>query len=175
MTHLGAPKCSWRWGSNPLSPCMAVPACYLGWLSSPASKAPHCTLTMATLLMGFIADADWCNEQAHNTYSLCHSHLLTLLQHPALQDSAIPLCGLQPQNCSLVRKVHVVRNRARKASWDLLVKLKGKKEMPRQWKKGHVSWEEYGDVAWLCRVGVRKVKAQLELNLARDTKKNKHF
>lgn len=35
-----------------------------------------------------------------------------------------------------------------------------------------MSWEEYGDVACWCRVGVRKAKVQLELDLARDTKKN---
>ncbi|KAK4825362.1 hypothetical protein QYF61_026881 [Mycteria americana] len=56
---------------------------------------------------------------------------------------------------------------------DLLVKLKGKKEMHRQWKQGQVSWEEYRDTACLCRDGVRKAKAQLELNLARDAKNNK--
>ncbi|KFM02997.1 hypothetical protein AS27_15497, partial [Aptenodytes forsteri] len=58
-------------------------------------------------------------------------------------------------------------------SQDLLVKLKGKKEMHRQWKQGQVSWEEYRDTAQLCRNGVMKAKARLELNLARDTKNNK--
>ena len=58
-------------------------------------------------------------------------------------------------------------------SRDLLVKLKGKKEGHRQWKQGQVSWDKYRDAAWLCRDGVRKAKAQLELNLARDTKNNK--
>ncbi|KGL92594.1 hypothetical protein N301_15996, partial [Charadrius vociferus] len=60
-------------------------------------------------------------------------------------------------------------------SQDLLVKLKGKKEMHRQWKQGQVSWEEYRDAAQLCRDGVRKAKVQLELNLASDTKNNKGF
>jgi len=55
-------------------------------------------------------------------------------------------------------------------SQDLLVKLKGKKELHRQWQQGQVSWEEYRDTAWLCRGGVRKAKEQLELNLARDAK-----
>ncbi|KAK4827373.1 LOW QUALITY PROTEIN: hypothetical protein QYF61_017311 [Mycteria americana] len=45
--------------------------------------------------------------------------------------------------------------------------------MHRQWKQGQVSWEEYREAARLCRDGVRKAKAQLELNLARDTKNNK--
>ena len=35
-----------------------------------------------------------------------------------------------------------------------------------------MSWEEYRDAAWLCRDGVRKAKAQLELNLARDAENN---
>ena len=58
-------------------------------------------------------------------------------------------------------------------SQDLLVNLKGKREMHRQWKQGQVSWEKYGDPAQLSRDDVRKAKAQLELNLARDTKNNK--
>jgi len=45
--------------------------------------------------------------------------------------------------------------------------------MKRQWKQGQVSWEEYRDAAQLCRDEVRKAKAQLELNLARNTKNNK--
>ncbi|KFQ78147.1 hypothetical protein N335_09061, partial [Phaethon lepturus] len=58
-------------------------------------------------------------------------------------------------------------------SGDLLGKLKGKKEMHRQWKQGQVSWDEYRDAAWFCRDGVRRAKAQLELNLARDAKNKK--
>ena len=58
-------------------------------------------------------------------------------------------------------------------SQDLLVKLKGKKEMHRHWKQGQASWEEYSNAAQLCRDGVRNAKAQLELNLARDAKNSK--
>ncbi|KFQ99133.1 hypothetical protein Y956_03969, partial [Nipponia nippon] len=58
-------------------------------------------------------------------------------------------------------------------SHDLLVKLKGKKRMHRQWKQGQVSWEEYRDTVQLCRDRIRKAKARLELNLARDAKNNK--
>ena len=53
------------------------------------------------------------------------------------------------------------------------MKLHSKKEMHRWWKQGQVLWEEYKEAARLCRDGVRKAKAQLELNLARDVKKNK--
>ena len=45
--------------------------------------------------------------------------------------------------------------------------------MHRQWKQGQVPWEEYKEAARLCRDGVRKAKAQLEFNFARDAKKNK--
>jgi len=58
-------------------------------------------------------------------------------------------------------------------SRDQLVTLKGKKELHRHWKQGHVCWEEYRDAAQLCRDEVRRAKGQLELNLARDAKNNK--
>jgi len=58
-------------------------------------------------------------------------------------------------------------------SQDLLVKLKSKRELHQQWKQGQVSREEYKDAAWWCSKGVRRAKAQLELNLARDAKNNK--
>jgi len=43
----------------------------------------------------------------------------------------------------------------------------------RQWKQGQVTWEEYRDTVWLCSDGFREAKAQLKLNLARDTKNDK--
>ncbi|KFQ68276.1 hypothetical protein N335_06719, partial [Phaethon lepturus] len=58
-------------------------------------------------------------------------------------------------------------------SRDLLCKLKGKKEMHRQWKQGWGSWDKYRDAAWLSRDGVRKAEAQLELSLAREEKNTK--
>jgi len=48
-----------------------------------------------------------------------------------------------------------------------------KKEIYSWWKQGQVSWEECRDTAWLCLDEVRRTKAQLELNLARDAKNNK--
>ena len=56
---------------------------------------------------------------------------------------------------------------------DMLVKLRKKRELHRQWEQGLASWEEYREAARLCRDGIRKAKAQLELNLARDAKNNK--
>jgi len=47
--------------------------------------------------------------------------------------------------------------------------------MHSQWKLGQVLWEEYKEAARLCRDGVRKAKAQLELNLASNAKNKKGF
>jgi len=57
-------------------------------------------------------------------------------------------------------------------SQDLLVKLKVKRELHRQWKQRQISWEEYRDAAHLYRNEVKRAKAQLELNLTRDAKNN---
>ncbi|GAB0208111.1 mitochondrial enolase superfamily member 1 [Grus japonensis] len=64
----------------------------------------------------------------------------------------------------------------RRPAWmskELLEKLKGKKEAYRMWKKGKATWEEYRDVVRECRDAMRKAKAHLELNVARDVKDNK--
>ena len=50
-----------------------------------------------------------------------------------------------------------------------------KQEMHRQCKQGQVSWKEYRDIARLSRDGMRKAKAQLELNLSRGAKDKKGF
>jgi len=47
--------------------------------------------------------------------------------------------------------------------------------MHRQWKQQQVSWEEHRDAARLCRNEVRRAKAQLQLNWARNAKNNKSF
>lgn len=36
-----------------------------------------------------------------------------------------------------------------------------------------MSWEEYRDAIQTCRDGIRKAKAEMELNLVRDVKNNK--
>jgi len=38
-----------------------------------------------------------------------------------------------------------------------------------------MSWEEYRDVTQICRGGIRKAKAQLELNLSRDVTNKQDF
>ena len=57
---------------------------------------------------------------------------------------------------------------SKRSAWlnqNLLVKLKCKKKIHRQWKQGQVLWKEYKEAARLCRDGVRKATAQPELNL----------
>jgi len=58
-------------------------------------------------------------------------------------------------------------------SQDLLVKLKGKRELCRQWNQEKGSREEYRDAAGLSRDELRRARSQLELNLAKDSKNNK--
>ncbi|KFP56376.1 hypothetical protein N322_05521, partial [Cariama cristata] len=81
---------------------------------------------------------------------------------------------LRAQELSIPRRKKSDKERKRPAwlNHDLLVKLKGKKEMHRQWKQGLVSWEEHRDAARLCRDDIRKVKAWLELNFVRKAKNN---
>jgi len=72
--------------------------------------------------------------------------------------------------------VFLSREEGKRPAWlsrDLLVELKSKREVPRQWQQGQETWEEHGDAARLCRDGVRRDKVWLELNLARDAEKNK--
>ncbi|GAB0176076.1 hypothetical protein GRJ2_000072800 [Grus japonensis] len=64
----------------------------------------------------------------------------------------------------------------RRPAWmnkELLDKLKQKKEAYRGWKQGQVAWEEYRETVRAARDQVRKAKALIELNLARDVKDNK--
>lgn len=63
----------------------------------------------------------------------------------------------------------------KKAGWECRrpIWLKCKKKMHRQWKQGHASWEEYRVSTHVYRHEIRKAKAHLVLNLARDVKKSK--
>jgi len=54
---------------------------------------------------------------------------------------------------------------------DLQLKMRDKRETYRKQKQGCVIWEEYKDI--VCGDTIRKTKAQVELNLARDVKNNK--
>ena len=57
-------------------------------------------------------------------------------------------------------------------SKELIDKMKGKKNVYEMWKKGLSSWEEYRSVVRACREVTRKIKAHLELKLAKETKDN---
>ncbi|GAB0178252.1 hypothetical protein GRJ2_000290500 [Grus japonensis] len=56
---------------------------------------------------------------------------------------------------------------------ELLGKVRHKKEAYRGWKQGQVAWEEYRETVRAARDRVRKAKALIEINLARDVKDNK--
>ncbi|CAM4696941.1 unnamed protein product [Caretta caretta] len=64
----------------------------------------------------------------------------------------------------------------RRPAWlngEILVDLKHKKEAYKKWKVGHMTREEYKNIARACRNEIRKAKSYLELQLARDVKSNK--
>ncbi|KFV01565.1 hypothetical protein N340_02895, partial [Tauraco erythrolophus] len=67
----------------------------------------------------------------------------------------------------------------RRPAWmneELLDQLGHKKKAYRGWKQGQVAWEEYKEIVQATRDQVRKAKALIELNLARDIKgKKKNF
>ncbi|KFQ22506.1 hypothetical protein N331_03272, partial [Merops nubicus] len=79
------------------------------------------------------------------------------------QGLSIPMC----------RKSGKMRKRPAWLSHELLVEIKSKVKLHTQLKQGQVSWAENREAARLCRGKVKKAKMQLELNLAKDTKKNK--
>ena len=54
----------------------------------------------------------------------------------------------------------------------LFLKLKEKKRIYLLWRKGQATWEEYREVVRIYREKIKKVKAQLELNLAIGVKQN---
>ncbi|CAM4564408.1 unnamed protein product [Caretta caretta] len=55
----------------------------------------------------------------------------------------------------------------------ILADLKHKKEAYKKWKVGHMTREEYKNIARACRNVIRRAKSHLELQLARDVKSNK--
>ncbi|PKU44704.1 glycerol kinase [Limosa lapponica baueri] len=84
-------------------------------------------------------------------------------------------CFLQAQD-QCIRKSKKSGKGSRRPVWlsrELLKKLKRKKEVYTEWKKGLTTWEDYKDTVRLCREETRKAKASLELKLARDVKVNK--
>jgi len=64
----------------------------------------------------------------------------------------------------------------RRPAWmskELPAELKWKRKVYGMWKEGQTTWEEHRNVVRACREAMRKAKAHLELNLARDVKDNK--
>ncbi|KFQ76045.1 hypothetical protein N337_12204, partial [Phoenicopterus ruber ruber] len=82
---------------------------------------------------------------------------------------------LQAQERCIPTKRKPSKN-TRRPAWmnkELLDKLQHKKEAYRGWKQGQAAWEEYREIVQAAREQVRKAKALIELNLARDIKGNK--
>ncbi|GAB0194936.1 hypothetical protein GRJ2_001958900 [Grus japonensis] len=99
------------------------------------------------------------------------------LEGRGAQDSWLIFNGhlLQAQERCIPTKRKSSKN-IKRPPWmnkELLGKVKQKKEAYRVWKQGQVAWEEYRETVQAARDQVRKAKALIELNLARDVKDNK--
>ncbi|GAB0207663.1 hypothetical protein GRJ2_003232000 [Grus japonensis] len=99
------------------------------------------------------------------------------LEGRGAQDSWLIFEGhlLQAQERCIPTKRESCKN-AKRPPWmnkEVLGKVKQKKEAYRGWKQGQVAWEEYRETVPAARDQVRKAKALIELNLARDVKDNK--
>ncbi|GAB0209810.1 mitochondrial enolase superfamily member 1 [Grus japonensis] len=99
-----------------------------------------------------------------------------VLEGREAQDSWLIFKGhLQAQEQCIPTK-RKSRKTTQRPPWmnkELLGKVKQKKEAYRGWKQGQVAWEEYRETVRAARDQVRKAKALIELNLARDVKDNK--
>ncbi|CAM5076528.1 unnamed protein product [Eretmochelys imbricata] len=83
------------------------------------------------------------------------------------------LLRLQGQTIPMSRKNSKYGRRPAWLNGEILADLKHKKEAYKKWKVGHMTREEYKNIARACRNEIRRAKSHLELQLARDVKSNK--
>ncbi|CAM5154475.1 unnamed protein product, partial [Eretmochelys imbricata] len=83
------------------------------------------------------------------------------------------LLRLQGQTIPMSRKNSKYGRRPAWLNGEILADLKHKKEAYKKWKVGHMTREEYENIAQACRNEIRRAKSHLELQLARDVKSNK--
>ncbi|CAM5113306.1 unnamed protein product [Natator depressus] len=83
------------------------------------------------------------------------------------------LLRLQGQTIPMSRKNSKYGRRPAWLNGEILADLKHKKEAYKKWKVGHMTREEYKNIARACRKDIRRAKSHLELQLARDVKSNK--
>ncbi|CAM5144011.1 unnamed protein product [Natator depressus] len=83
------------------------------------------------------------------------------------------LLRLQGQTIPMTRKNSKHGKRPAWLNGEILADLKHKKEAYKKWKVGHMTREEYKNIARAYRKDIRRAKSHLELQLARDVKSNK--
>ncbi|CAM4671219.1 unnamed protein product [Caretta caretta] len=83
------------------------------------------------------------------------------------------LLRLQGQTIPMSRKNSKYGRRPAWLNGEILADLKHKKEAYKKWKVGHMTREEYKNIARACRNDIRRAKSHLELQLARDVKSSK--
>ncbi|CAM4602829.1 unnamed protein product [Caretta caretta] len=89
------------------------------------------------------------------------------------QSCAFKISSLLRQTIPMSRKNSKYGRRPAWLNGEILADLKHKKEAYKKWKVGHMTREEYKNIARACRNHIRRAKSHLELQLARDVKSNK--
>ena len=79
----------------------------------------------------------------------------------------------QERYISLSKKSNKCGRRPTRISKHLQAELRWKRKLYAMWKEGQATWEEHRNIVRVCREEMRKAKAHLELNLAKDVKDNK--
>ncbi|CAM5155513.1 unnamed protein product [Natator depressus] len=101
----------------------------------------------------------------------------TIMKGKGVQESWLyfkeSLLRLQGQTIPMSRKNSKHGKRPAWLNGEILADLKHKKEAYKKWKVGHMTREEYKNIARACRKDIRRAKSHLELQLARDVKSNK--
>ncbi|CAM5114317.1 unnamed protein product [Natator depressus] len=101
----------------------------------------------------------------------------TIMKGKGVQESWLyfkeSLLRLQGQTIPMSRKNSKHGRRPAWLNGEILADLKHKKEAYKKWKVGHMTREEYKNIARACRKDIRRAKSHLELQLARDVKSNK--
>ncbi|CAM4558081.1 unnamed protein product [Caretta caretta] len=83
------------------------------------------------------------------------------------------LLRLQGQTIPMSRKNSKYGRQPAWLNGEILADLKHKKQAYKKWKVGHMTREEYKNIARACRNDIRRAKSHLELQLARDVKSNR--
>lgn len=89
-------------------------------------------------------------------------HSVTLSSSEEISEDSTK-CKNRASQCSRKKEIN---KQTGLGKYGIVAELQCKKRIYRRWKQGWATQEEFTNIAWACRNGVRKVKAQLEFYLS---------